>query len=278
MDQRHPDLSLPSLEADKPFRLGTTSYIVPDDILPNVRVLAGLVDDVELVLFESDEISNLPDEKTIGELAQIAEKNDLTYTIHLPLDINLGTFEEAERIRSVKKCLRAIKITEKLDPFAYVLHFHGDLRGGKASCDPERWRSGLSQSIGELLDTSRLDASMICVETLDYPIEMIADLIENAGFSVCLDVGHLLLYGYPITPILERHWPRIRVIHLHGIRDGRDHRDLGGLGKDQLDEINVLLDRFAGDRRTERVLTLELFSAEDLTQSVEILAKLLERR
>ena len=42
---------------DLPFRIGTTSYIIPDDILPNVRFLAGRVKDVELVLFDIDEKS-----------------------------------------------------------------------------------------------------------------------------------------------------------------------------------------------------------------------------
>ena len=40
------------------FRLGTTSYIIPDEILPNVRFLAGKVQDVELVLFEVDDGQN----------------------------------------------------------------------------------------------------------------------------------------------------------------------------------------------------------------------------
>jgi len=48
-----------------PFRLGTTSYIVPADLMPNVVFLSPLVDDVELVLFESDTISNLPDAAVI---------------------------------------------------------------------------------------------------------------------------------------------------------------------------------------------------------------------
>ena len=63
-----------------PFRLGTTSYIWPDDILPNVRQLAPLVDDIELVLFESDEYgSNLPDKDVIAELKQLALAYGLTY-------------------------------------------------------------------------------------------------------------------------------------------------------------------------------------------------------
>ena len=45
------------------FRIGTTSYIIPAGILPNVRHLAGRVSDIQLVLFETDEQgSNLPDE------------------------------------------------------------------------------------------------------------------------------------------------------------------------------------------------------------------------
>ncbi len=37
------------------FRLGSTSYVYPDDILPNVRKLMSSVDDIELVLFEVDD-------------------------------------------------------------------------------------------------------------------------------------------------------------------------------------------------------------------------------
>ena len=52
---------------DLPFRLGTTSYILPDDILPNGRYLAGKVDDVELVLYEVDEAqNNLPTPEVVA--------------------------------------------------------------------------------------------------------------------------------------------------------------------------------------------------------------------
>jgi hypothetical protein len=79
-----------SLKNRFPFRLGTTSYIIPEEILPNVLFLADKVDDIELVLFESDEFSNLPDETTVKRLKEIADRSDLTYTIHLPLDTWMG--------------------------------------------------------------------------------------------------------------------------------------------------------------------------------------------
>ena len=74
-----------------PFRLGTTSYIVPDDILPNARYLAGKVWDIELILFEVDDgPNNLPSPEVIDELSRIAQQHGLTYTVHLPLDLKLG--------------------------------------------------------------------------------------------------------------------------------------------------------------------------------------------
>ena len=78
------------MDADM-FRIGTTSYIIPADILPNVEYLAPLVDDVQLVLFETDEHgSNLPDATLRQRLADLAAQYGITYTVHLPLDLRLG--------------------------------------------------------------------------------------------------------------------------------------------------------------------------------------------
>ena len=82
-----------------PFRLGTSSYIIPADILPNAHYLAGKVRDIELILFEvDDEQNNLPSPEVIDELINLAALYDLTYTVHLPLDLKLGAdgSEQAE--------------------------------------------------------------------------------------------------------------------------------------------------------------------------------------
>ncbi len=63
------------------FRIGTTSYIIPDDIIPpNVRYLGGKTDDIELVLFEVDDgPSNLLTPRATGGagIAGTAEWHDL---------------------------------------------------------------------------------------------------------------------------------------------------------------------------------------------------------
>ncbi len=86
-----------------PFRLGTSSYIIPADILPNVQYLAGKVRDIELVLFEVDDgQNNLPSSDVLNELVRLAALYDLTYTVHLPLDLKLGADGSARDISLVK--------------------------------------------------------------------------------------------------------------------------------------------------------------------------------
>jgi hypothetical protein len=57
------------LKSRFPFRIGTTSYIIPDDIEPNILYLSDVVDDIEIVLFESDEYSNIPDTQLVSRLS-----------------------------------------------------------------------------------------------------------------------------------------------------------------------------------------------------------------
>src|SRR5512145_457045 len=124
-----------------PFRLGTTSYIIPDDLLPNARYLAGKVQDMELILFEVDDgPNNLPSAEVIDELAKIAQENNMTYTVHLPLDLKLGD-DSSEQDPSLVKAKRVIDCTRGLNPWAYVLHLDG--KAVRTSTDAElvrRWR------------------------------------------------------------------------------------------------------------------------------------------
>ena len=258
----------PSLKNRFPFRLGTTSYIIPEEILPNVLFLADKVDDIELVLFESDEFSNLPDETTVKRLKEIADRSDLTYTIHLPLDTWMGHEEAFVQQRSVDKCLRVIECTTPLAPFAYVLHFHGDSRGSCPSPDLERWIDGHRRSVERLLQD--VDSHDLCVETLDYPYEIIEDIIRDYNLSVCLDIGHLLLCGHEPEDYLDRYLPRTRIVHLHGIEDGHDHRSLSFLSPRLL---NTIIDRMGNGPKNHRVLTMEIFDEGALTQSLEVLRR-----
>ena len=259
-----------SLKNRFPFRLGTTSYIIPADLITNVRFLAPYVDDIELVLFEADDDSNLPDDKTLSALNEIACSNDLSYTVHLPLGLLLGAMDEEERRRSVNKALRMVELTSPLNPFAYVVHFEGERRGPLPSENMSGWINGLRASVADLLRTGT-PSRLFCVETLDYPFALVDPIVYEFELSVCLDIGHVLLKGYPLDAYLAKYHDKICVFHAHGIRENKDHRDLGSLRES---DLTLLFGNLRGCRSSPPVLTLEVFDENDFRLSLDVVERM----
>jgi len=258
---------VPLLKNRLPFRLGTSSYVIPDDIIPNVRFLADQVDDIEIVLFESTGFSNIPSEETARTLKELAAQHDLTYTVHLPIDIHTGHAESAERRRAVDVCRRIIMRMEPLGPFAYVLHLAGDHRGDPPSNDMPRWQALHRDSVRTI--TQEVASQKLCIENLDYPFERVSDLVGELGLSVCTDIGHLLMCAEDVHRHLDRYLARTRVVHLHGIENGVDHRSVHHLDRSLRD---ALLQRLV-DADGERVVTLEIFNVEDFRGSIRCIAE-----
>jgi adenosylcobalamin phosphodiesterase len=250
-----------------PFRLGTTSYIIPDDILPNARYLAGKVRDIELILFEVDDgPNNLPPAEVIDELSKIAQENDLTYTVHLPLDLKLGE-HGSERDQSLVKAKRVIDCTRGLNPWAYVMHLDG--RAVRTSTDAELIRRWQGHSVRALEIVSEWAGSpdRLAVENLEtYPLDFIQPVLDRIPVSRCVDIGHLWLDGHDPIPYLQAALPRVRVIHMHGIAE-RDHRSLAFMPQEKVRAVWQELIR----ARYEGVLTLEIFSEEDFLSSLEVI-------
>jgi sugar phosphate isomerase/epimerase len=246
------------------FRLGTTSYILPDDILPNVRYLARRVDDVELVLFEVDDGgSNLPVGEVVEELADLALRHDLTYTVHLPLDLRLGA-SGGEQHRSLRKARAVIERTRSLDPWAYVLHLDG-----KEVRDYAAW---LDQAAGALRLAADWagGAERLAVENLEgYPLDFIDPVLARVPAGRCIDIGHLWLEGHDPLPFIQRHLPRTRVVHLHGV-GSRDHQSLAQVESPELRRVLAALEAGGFDG----VLTLEVFGLEDFERSMAALGAL----
>lgn len=239
------------------MRLGTTSYIYPADLITNVRRLAGSVMDIELVIFECDEYgSNLPDNDTIEELIQLGTQSDMTYTVHLPLDLRL-----ADDDPQVEKAVRVIRCTNRLSPHGFIVHLDG-AEGGEALSLP-RWTENCLRSL-EILIEEIGDAEKLCAENLDdQSAERLDAVLERIGVSCCVDVGHLWKQGLDPASYLERWLPRARVVHLHGI-GSRDHKRLSLIPQERLDDVVCRIQRnFSG------VVTLEVFDKDDLDDSLQ---------
>lgn len=277
-----------------PFRVGTTSYIVADDLVANAAFLAPHVQDMQLVLFDlPDGPSNLPDAAAVARLAAIGAEADLSYTVHLIDD--LGGWESAPDSEpgsapdsdagaaqhpSLLSAVRVIDRTRALAPRAWVGHLDG--RGVRAQGFPAAavaaWQAQVAPVVAKVGELAG-GAARLAIENLEsYPPEFVTPVVAAAQTSRCVDVGHLWLDDHDPAPSLLAAWPLLNVVHLHGVSGDaterhRDHRSLALATPARLDSvIHLLLQRgYTG------VLTLEIFGEDDFWSSLRALEASLRR-
>lgn len=257
----------PNWTQPTPFRVGLTSYIYPADILPNAEALAGKIQDIELVFFESPEFSNLPDPAVIRRLAELAKTHDLTYTVHFPIDKKFGSPDGRERRSYLDQALRIAELSRPLQPFAYLLHLEG-LTGSASPDRVHEWQDDLVPLLDEL--ATHLEPDRVCLENLDYPFEWCDPFLARHPWAVCLDAGHFWLRQDPWFDYFQKYLPRTRVVHLYGIDPpSTAHVGLHNEPRDRTCAVLETLGAFKG------VLTLEVFGYDDARLSIERLAECL---
>lgn len=241
------------------WRLGATSCVLPADIMTNVRALAPLVDDVQLLFFESAAKSLLPQLLDVQALRELAEEHGLSYTVHLPADLALGAASRVERQEGIAEILRLMAQLAPLAPQSFDLHLVRE-----PSLPDATWLDNLAASLRELSAALGEEKRLVAVENIEYPYSLVAPLVAEYGFSVCLDLGHLVHYGHDLEEGLGL-LPQVRHLHYHGVRDGRDHQAL----------TDAEQARMLGKRLTEvgydGVVTLEMYSLEKLKGSLALL-------
>ena len=242
-----------------PWRLGATSCVLPADIMANVRHLAPLVDDVQLLFFESAAKSLLPQPLDVQVLQDLAEQHGLSYTVHLPTDLALGATARDARQEGIAEILRLMAQLAPLAPQSFDLHLVRE-----PDLPDAAWLDNLATSLQELSAALGEEKRLVGVENIEYPFGLVASLVAEYGFGVCLDLGHLVHYGHDLEEGLAL-LSRVRHLHYHGVREGMDHQGLhdaeqaGMLGK-RLAEVG-----YAG------VVTLEMYSLEKLQGSLALL-------
>lgn len=247
------------------FRVGTTSYIIPDDLVPNARYLAGRVKDMQLVLFDvPNGACNFPTPDDVAELRRIGLANDLSYTVHLPLDVRLDEHDAAGH-PSLVQARRVIELTKPLNPWAYILHLDGrsEREPGTSQGELVRWQANAARAL-ELLADWAGGPERLAVENLEgYPLDFILPVLERVPVSRCVDVGHLWLDGHDPAPYLQAALARTRVIHLHGLAE-RDHQSLAHMSVEQIRQVLSILQQ----AKYDGVLTLEIFGEADFHSSM----------
>jgi sugar phosphate isomerase/epimerase len=247
-----------------PFRLGVTSYVYPADLGTNIRALAPVVDDIELVFFESSDASTFPLPSEILQWQAVARDHDLTFTIHFPIDKALGSPNRSEREAFLSTTLRLVELCRPLDPHGWILH----VEGIEADAAPDRVRQWQEDSLPLMhtLSGEVGDPGAVCLENLDYPFDWCEPMLAELPFSVCLDFGHLWQGNRDWRAHVNRWLPRTRIIHLYGTDQSSRHYSLA---RSPVPLVKEVLRSLGGYKD---VLTLETFGYDDTASSLSRLA------
>lgn len=248
-----------------PFKIATTSFIYPDHICPNVRMLGPYLDEIELLFFESAPMNGSPSKHEVEKLSRLAKELAVGYNIHLPIDIEPGAAGAHTRRRAAQAVNQVIRLTAPLKPSTYTLH----LSLPHESPDKESlqsWRQGIRQTMTHVLE-SGIPGPLLSIETLDYPFEWLDEIITEFDLSVCIDTGHLQQYGYDLKTMFAKYGPKTPIVHLYGLKDGRGHSSLARLQGEERKTVMQILDGFRG------VVCVEVFSFAHLETSLACLEK-----
>ena len=129
-----------------------------------------------------------------------------------------------------------------------------------------KWQELTCQTIKQLINFG-VKAEEISIENLNYPFEWVDDIVKGFNFSVCMDIGHLIVCGTDIKTFFDSYSENISIIHLHGVENGQDHISLDKLTEERAGQIMDVLKKFT------KAVSIEVFSYNDLATSLKFLEK-----
>lgn len=208
--------------------------------------------------------------KEIESLITIADTHNLSYNIHLPIDISLSHGEPDKNRRAQTAIKKVIDHYAPLMPSTHTLHLPFDAPTTEAD-QIEKWQQANIDALSRLMDAG-VSPRKLSVETLEYPFEWVQPVIDRLNLPVCIDVGHLIRFGFDIETIFEKHFNQTAIIHLHGVTNQKDHLGLTELDQKYLTILQPWLKKF------DKVLSIEVFSFNKLAFSLPVLENLINNK
>jgi len=183
------------------MKISAPSFVIPADRVSNVRYLKNMVDEVELLFFDSRHEFDMPEESEIAALAKLG----MAYSAHLPTDTDLNTSEGWRVIDAYLDMLKPLNLKRA------VIH-------------PVE----SSFFLKEL--AKRPD---IIIENTDFHGTFFDDAV-SMGFRLCFDNAHA---GEDAYGFHKKYAPHIAEYHLQGETGGRHHKSLEHIEANLLESI-----------------------------------------
>mgnify|MGYP002640288759 CR=1 FL=1 len=262
-----------------PFVISAPSMVFGMDVVENVEKLSSFVKNVEIVLFHTPELDNIPTEKEIDFLKELKVENDLTYTVHLPTSLEIAERNAENQNSALRMATGIIGKFHEIDPQFFILHVPLakptlTFEPGFYFTKPDQhrftdWKNRTRAGLQQLQRETGLNQRLL-VENINYSPAFMEQFWQEGLCALCLDIGHLLLGNEAVGETLERYLPVIREIHLHGVIGWEEHLSLNVMPAARVQSWFDLMNRGGYDG----IVNLEVFSPGDLQTSLGVLEEL----
>jgi len=242
------------------------------NLFENVRRLAEVVRHVEIVLFSTPGLHNIPGRSDIEALAALGAEEGLSFSVHLPASYDIASRDRTVRESHLERAIRTASVMQGIRPLHQVLHvpltrptlthIPGSYITDPRDRDINGWHRRGLKALSRLC--REVDGLKLLVENINYSPVLLEPFWKDGPAKLCLDVGHLLLGREPVMPALDRWLHETREIHLHGVLGDLEHLSLAVLPAARLRRWV----RCLAGAAFEGVVNLEVFSPEDLQSSL----------
>ncbi len=263
------------------LKLAAPSMVFGNDLLTNVRILTSIVDHIEIVLFHTPSLNNLPTPREIDELKQIGRQEDISFSVHLPSSLEIACLDRQQREESLQLARKILFSTEEFNPIHYVFHIpysRPTLTSvpGKyiKACDKRpNWDEWTQIALGSVESLYKICKDKLLVENINYAPVYLEPFWKSGFCGFCLDIGHLMLGGEDVLGIIEQYMCHVSEIHLHGVESHDEHLSCAVLSEKLLQSLvsSLIHAHFRG------ILNIEVFNPYDLTTSLAALQKVVPK-
>jgi sugar phosphate isomerase/epimerase len=265
---------------EAPFKISTTSMVFGEDLSKNVNLLAGMMDHIEIVLFKTRQLHNIPGDKEIEYLKRIGEDNHTSYSVHLPAFLEIASRDRSKREESIQLAVDIIRRMNTINPLHHILHI--PLTPPTLTPEPgvyfyrnqgqqfKDWTLRALDSLKALKEKTGQGAKIL-VENINYSPLFLETFLSNELCGLCLDLGHLLLGHENVMETLKYYLNVTEEVHLHGVLDYQEHLSLSVLPGERVSKWL----RFLWQIGYKGIVNLEVFTPADLEESMNIMSEII---
>jgi sugar phosphate isomerase/epimerase len=178
-----------------------------------------------------------PERLDAEEVNEITKKTGIEFTLHLPDELDMASFNEPIRKGNIELFNQAILWARKAGIKIINIHLkkgtHVTLPDRKVQLYErylEEYLTNIYNSFKPIMQSAHKNKIIICIENADnFHLTFIKAALERIiplGACITWDVGHNALSGNKEKPMLKKYENRIRHIHLHDYDGKLDHQAL----------------------------------------------------